>query len=105
MIMESIAGERMQETRFHLAQLIANQGGDPGEVIDQLTLAMDDALCDQRIDEAQCARYIFARAQTYYVRAAPGDMERAARDFRAVVDIDGYHDEATKSLGFIESGR
>jgi tetratricopeptide (TPR) repeat protein len=105
LIMSNIAGERMQETRFWLAQLIANQGGDLTEAIDELTLTMDDAYCERGIDPVQCAKYVFARAQTYYVRNAPGDIERAAADFRAVVDIEPYHDEAMKSLDFITSGR
>ncbi len=105
LIMSNIAGERMQETRFWLAQLIANQGGDLGEAIDQLTLAMEDAYCERGIDPAQCGKYVFARAQTYYVRNAPGDAERAVADFRVAADVEGYHDEATRSLEFIASGR
>jgi hypothetical protein len=106
MIMENIAGERMQETRFVLAQLIANQGGDLGEAIEQLTLAMQDARCGESEAIAdQCAKYIFARAQTYYVRDEPGDLALAEADFLVAAQYDSYRDEATKSLEFIRLGR
>jgi tetratricopeptide (TPR) repeat protein len=106
MIMENIADERMQETRFTLAQLTANQGGGLGEAIEQLTLAMDDAYCGE--SEAitdQCAKYVFARAQSYYVRDEPGDLALAEADFLVAAQYDTYRDEATKSLEFIRLGR
>lgn len=103
MLIDRLKDEPMNEAHFHLAQMIANQGGDLTEVIEQLTFAMEDARCESGIDPVQCAKYVLARAHTYYVRGAEGDLDRAKADLRAVMAVEGFRDEAGRSLAAIES--
>jgi tetratricopeptide (TPR) repeat protein len=103
MILKNLAGEPMSETHFSLAQMIANRGGDLSEVIEQLNLAVHDASCGPAAVPGQCAaKYVFARGQTYFVRDMPGDRERAAADFRAVIGHEPYSDEAKQDLAFVD---
>ncbi len=103
-ILADFPGEPMNEARFQLAQLIANRGGSMDEVVDQLNLAYADAHCDTQFLESLCGKYVFARAESYAVRNAAGDVQRATADLQRLIPLRAWGDVAKQALTDLNAG-
>jgi len=103
-ILADVPGEPMNEARYQLAQLIANRGGSMDEVIDQLNLAYADARCDTLFLESLCGKYVFARAESYVIRRAAGDVQRATADLQRLIPLRAWGDVAKQALTDMNAG-